>query len=180
MLFLLTAEGVRQVSVDLDFRTGSMTNQKRNNFRYDSIASVRVTEVGERTAGGHQQLIPLDESDRLSEREVDSLILRQAFWLSLISGQAISVVIDNFDSDFLDRMREDPNVLLELALDTSGVNAALRILETAAAEGKGWIALERDRRTRRVMDHRAKLAATRSIGAADVPLQIARARDDEA
>jgi hypothetical protein len=179
MLFLLTGEGVRQVSVDLDFPTGGMTNQKRNNFRYDAIASVRVTEVGERTAGGRRQVIPLDESNRLSDREMDSLILRQAFCLSLVSGNAISVIIDNFDSEFLDRLREDPSVLLELALDTSGVNAALRIMETAAAEGKQWLAQERDRRMRRVMDHRERLTTgVRSIGAGDIPLEITAAGDD--
>jgi hypothetical protein len=180
MLFLLTEEGVRQVSVDLDFPTASMTNQKRDNFRYDAIASVRVTEVGERTAGGRRQVIPLDESSRLSEREMDSLILRQAFWLSLVSGHAISVIIDNFDNDFLDRLREDPGVLLELALDTSGVNAALRILETAAAEGKQWLAKERDRRMHRVMHHQGRLAgATRGIGGADAPLEITGAAEDD-
>jgi hypothetical protein len=175
MLFLLTEEGVRQVSVDLDFPTGSMTNQKRDNFRYDAIASVRVTEVGERTAGGRRQVIPLDDSSRLSEREMDSLILRQAFWLSLVSGHAISVIIDNFDSDFLDRLREDPSVLLELALDTSGVNAALRILETAAAEGKQWLAKERDRRLHRAMHHGGR--PVRGIGAVDVPLEITGAAE---
>jgi hypothetical protein len=84
IVFLLTAAGLRQVSLDLDFLSGTMGNQSRTNFRYDAISSARVTEVGVRFHSGRRSVIVLDDhSDgREPPKEIDSLILSQAFRLS--------------------------------------------------------------------------------------------------
>jgi hypothetical protein len=180
VLFLLTEMGLRQVSFELDFATGAISNQTRIAFRYGSIVSVRVAEIGHRTDNGRRQVIPLDGRER-ADGQTNSLIIRQAFSLALADGQAISVSIENFDAGFLDRVREDPNVLLELALDTSGVNGALRVLEAVAAEGQEWLVQERERRTRRVRDYQRRLSrpATPAIGPAGALLEIGASSDDD-
>lgn len=43
-LFLLTGNGVRQLNVEIDFASGALNNEQRFAFRYDAIASVRITE----------------------------------------------------------------------------------------------------------------------------------------
>ena len=156
-LFLLTEAGVRQVTHDLAFATGVVSNQRRTNFRYDAIAAARVAELGIRFDRGHRQVILLDDNNRNRDNEIQSLILSHGFQLSLVSGQAITVVVENFDDGLLDRMREDPRRLFELALDTSGVAGALRILEAVAAEGREWITQERERRGRRVVEFQKSL-----------------------
>ena len=55
LLFLLTEGGVRQVTVRLDFATGQHARRGRTTFRYEVIASAKVTEAGvrfEKAAGG--------------------------------------------------------------------------------------------------------------------------------
>ncbi|TDD78004.1 hypothetical protein [Actinomadura rubrisoli] len=157
IIFLLTEAGVRQVSVNLDFFDGTVSNQRRNNFQYSKISSARVHEVGIRFDSGRRKVIVIDEEsgDREPPRDpkdIDSLILSQAFRLSLIDGQHIHIVVENFDHGFLDRLREDEDSLFELALDSSGVKSALRVLESVAAEGREWLTQERTRRTRRLLD----------------------------
>jgi len=158
-LYLLTAAGMRRVTANLDFETGMVSNQRRYNFRFDAIAAITVTELGIRFDNGRRQVILLDEHDPAHDQDVRSLILAQGFRLSLASGENITAVVENFDDGLLDRMREDPDRLYELAFDTSGVAAALRVLEAVAAEGREWIHQERARRSRRILDFQ------RSIGA---------------
>lgn len=43
-LFLITVDGVREISTELDFESGSFTGQRRRNFRFDAITSVNVQE----------------------------------------------------------------------------------------------------------------------------------------
>ncbi|HEU5024678.1 MAG TPA: hypothetical protein VFV01_07110 [Spirillospora sp.] len=156
MVFLLTEAGVRQVSVNLDFFDGTVSNQRRNSFQYSNISSARVHEVGVRFDAGRRRVVVIDDEsgDREPPKDIDSLILSQAFRLSLVDGQRIHIVVENFDHGFLDRLREDQDRLFELALDTSGVKSALRVLESVAAEGREWLAQERLRRTRRMLDFR--------------------------
>ncbi len=158
-LYLLTAAGMRRVTANLDFETGIVSNQRRYNFRFDAIAAITVTELGIRFDDGRREVILLDEHDPTQDQDVRSLILAQGFRLSLASGENITAVVENFDDGLLDRMREDPDRLYELAFDTSGVAAALRVLEAVAAEGREWIHQERARRSRRILDFQ------RSIGA---------------
>ena len=158
-LFLLTKTGVRLVTVHLDFATGIVSDQRRTNFRYDTISETQVAELGIRFDGGRRQIILLEENDRNREEQVEALILARGFQLSFVHGRVITVVVENFDDGLIDRMREDPQRLFELALDTSGVAGALRVLEAIAAEGKEWIAQERARRSRRLVDLQQSLDA---------------------
>jgi hypothetical protein len=160
LIFLLTVAGVRQVSLDLDFYNGTIGNERRVNFRYDAISSARVTEVGVRFADGRRHVISLEEEekdDKKPPKDLDSLVFGQSFRLLLMGGQSIDVVIENFDEGFLDRLREDEESLFELALDSSGVRSALRVLEAVAAEGREWLEQERLRRNVRLSDFKRAL-----------------------
>jgi hypothetical protein len=148
-LFLLTDAGVRAVTVDLDFATGKVSNERRTDFRYDAIALARVAQVGHRFEGFRRHVILLNENDQRRAEEVRSFTLSPGFWLSFVGGQPIGVVTDRFDDGFLYRLREDPAQLVKLGFDTSGVTAALSVLEPAAAEGREWITEARARRGRR-------------------------------
>ncbi|RKS77128.1 hypothetical protein BZB76_2502 [Actinomadura pelletieri DSM 43383] len=170
IIFLLTEAGVRQVGVNLDFFDGTVSNQRRNSFQYVKIASARVHEVGVRFDSGRRKVIVIDDGngDREAPKDLDSLLLSQAFRLSLDDGHYIDIVVENFDHGFLDRLREDENSLLELAMDSSGVKGALRVLESVAAEGRDWLVQERIRRTRRLLDFNRDFAARRELpGPAD-------------
>jgi hypothetical protein len=148
---------VRLVAAELDFSTGMVSNQRRMNFRYDAISDAQVAELGIRFDGGRRQIILLDEDDSYRSDKVESIILSQGFRLSFVNGRDINVVVENFDDGLIDRLREDPNRLFELSLDASGVAGALRVLEAIAAEGKEWIAQERARRGRRIVDFQKSL-----------------------
>ncbi|MFC4050615.1 hypothetical protein ACFOY4_13040 [Actinomadura syzygii] len=167
IVFLLTEAGVRQISVDLDFLTGTVSNQQRNNFRYDAIASARVLEVGVRFDAGRRSVILMEEADKAKKdkdkKNVESLISSQAFRLSLTGGPPIEIVVEHFDEGFLDRLRENVDSLFELALDNSGVRGALRVLESVAAEGREWLGQERKRRTRRMFDFKRQIDTRREL-----------------
>ncbi|GAB1823457.1 hypothetical protein [Herbidospora sp. RD11066] len=162
-LFLLNETGVRQVTVRLDFRTGITGNEERMNFQYNSIAAVQVVEVGVRLSDRKRLIVLLDGHDRNSELDGRSLVMAQALHLSLTSGQMIDVVAENFDQGLIDRLRENPERLLELALDTSGIRGAARILEAVAAEGHRWIAQEKARRQRRLIDFARRSGERRAL-----------------
>jgi hypothetical protein len=44
LVFLLTKEGMRQLTATLDFDTGDFSDERRMNYRFDAVASVEVTE----------------------------------------------------------------------------------------------------------------------------------------
>ncbi|SDP40025.1 hypothetical protein [Lentzea jiangxiensis] len=135
-IFLLTRSGVRETRVELNFLTGEARNERRNLFRYDALASASVTEVGLRATHG--------EGD--GAREVERLRSRR-FCLTLVNGRDITVVAENFRNSN-DSLLEDESELFLVALQTSGIDAALPILEAVAAEGSDWIDREQERRER--------------------------------
>jgi hypothetical protein len=161
LLFLLTEGGVRQVSATLDLATGRFYNQRRDTFRYDMIASVRVEEVGVRIDAGHRRVLGREEIGRSSPRDLD---LQRAFRLSLVNNQHVDVLVDGFQEGTFERLPEDKAFLEELAMNTSGVSEALRILEAVSAEGREWLALERARRRRRLQDFRASQGIPDGLG----------------
>jgi hypothetical protein len=133
-IFLLTRSGVRETRLELDFLTGEARNERRNLFSYDKLASASVAETGLRATRG--------EGD--GTREVERLRSRQ-FRLTLVHGGDITVVAENF-RNANDSVLEDDSELFLVALQTSGIDAALPILEAVAAEGSDWIAREQERR----------------------------------
>ncbi|MFG1608041.1 hypothetical protein [Actinoplanes sp. NPDC049265] len=155
-VFLLTEGGVRQFAVESDFLTGMIGNEERTAFHYGAFASARVKEFGMRLGGGRSaaKTATPRPTDSPGHRPVgDALVLSRTFELALVNDQLIKVRAENFDEGLIDRVREDPRNLLELALDVAGINGALQILESVAAEGKDWIERERRRRDRRLRNY---------------------------
>ncbi|HUN32413.1 MAG TPA: hypothetical protein VMU95_10335 [Trebonia sp.] len=85
-------------------------------------------------------------------KDVDSLILAKAFQLVIAGYGKLDVVVENFDHGFLDRLQEDKEAMLELALDNSGVTGAVLVLKTIAREGRDRLEWMKQRRTRQVTD----------------------------
>ncbi|MFS8097894.1 hypothetical protein LFM09_12205 [Lentzea alba] len=133
-IFLLTRSGVRESRQELNFLTGEARNERRNLFRYDALASASVRETGVRATRGFGE--DTQEVERLRSRR---------FCLTLVNGRDITVVAENF-RNANDTVLEDESELFLVALQTSGIDAALPILEAVAAEGSDWIAREQERR----------------------------------
>ncbi|MFF0721695.1 hypothetical protein [Micromonospora sp. NPDC003816] len=111
LLFLLTEDGVRQVSCDLDFQTVESDNTQRLNYRFDAVAAVRIDGVATR---------------------------QQTFKLTLVNGEFVETKVGELEEETL---QEDENAvkIARLSLDASGLPHTLHILEGIAAEGKEWV-----------------------------------------
>jgi membrane protein implicated in regulation of membrane protease activity len=116
-LFLITHDGVREVTTELDFEHGRLGDQERTNFRFDAVSSVHVVQSGASDCkleltlfNGPTRDIRVVDADRRGAESRDS--------------------VDNGASD------EKPS---ETSLDSAGFAHTLHILEGIAAEGKNWI-----------------------------------------
>ncbi|MBT8227720.1 MAG: hypothetical protein HKP61_22270 [Dactylosporangium sp.] len=117
LVFLLTADGVRQMAVDLDFEQARFRNQERLNYRYDAVAAVGVQEADD----GHK-----------------------TFELALVNSHSIDVEVTGPASDPV-APGEDCRTVSRATLDAAGLGNTLHVLEGIAAEGKAWIHHERRR-----------------------------------
>jgi hypothetical protein len=122
LLFLLTDDGVRQVDIELDFEKVSSQRTQRLNYRFDTVAAVRID-------GTPAQ--------------------RQTFELTLFNGPPVRVqvtepVVEDAEAG------EDVWTLSRVALDASGLPRTLEIMEGIAAEGKEWIRRRHGRVTKRL------------------------------
>jgi hypothetical protein len=61
------------------------------------------------------------------------------------------------------RIREQPEMMLELALDAAGLTGTLDVLEQVAAEGKDWIAREKERQSRRLKTYQEGMGTLERI-----------------
>ncbi|MBB3051238.1 hypothetical protein FHS23_002261 [Prauserella isguenensis] len=114
-IFLLTKDGVREVTTELDFKGIRFGAQSRHNFRFDAVSSIYVERA---TNGSHQLQLSLMNGDPRPIRVADTVV----------------------DDDL--REGEDPDRIAEMNLDASGFVHTLRLLEGIAAEGKEWIRRE--------------------------------------
>lgn len=131
MVILLTRHGVRESLVHLNFITGEIKNEAWNVFGYDRIASASLT-VREKTVKR-----PEEPARKVRNRD---------FRLRLLDGMEILAVSDRVDVEN-DLEDNDEAELNRLAAATSGMDAALPILEAVAHKGRDWIEFENDRRT---------------------------------
>ncbi|GGT06790.1 hypothetical protein GCM10010156_75210 [Planobispora rosea] len=118
LLFLLTKDGVRQLTVHLDFRKATFHRLARTNYRYDAFTSVQVAET--------------DSGENVFE-------------LTLTNGDPIKVKVTDPPTDVTEKEDKDPQGASQMTLDTAGLGNALHVLEGIAAEGKQWITFERER-----------------------------------
>lgn len=118
LLFLLTKDGVRQLTADLDFERGTFHDRARTNYRYEAVAAVRVRQADD---GAH------------------------SFELALVNGELVQAemlagAIEELQID------ETATTVSETTLDAAGFGHTLHVMEGIAAEGKRWIEQERRRR----------------------------------
>lgn len=120
LVFLLTRDGVRQASANLDFEKMRFNDWIRTNYRFDAVAAVYVTE-----------------SDHHPK----------TFQLTLVNGESVDVDIPESGAEQL-AVGEDSAMLSAVAIDASGLTNTLHILEGVAADGKDWIrhTVEREQR----------------------------------
>ncbi|GGT43935.1 hypothetical protein ACFFV7_33160 [Nonomuraea spiralis] len=118
LLFLLTKDGVRQLTVHLDFQKATTRSRARTNYRYDAFTSVQVAET--------------DNGENVFE-------------LTLTNGDPIKVKVTDPPTEVTEIEDKDPQGASQVTLGTAGLGNALHVLEGVAAEGKEWIAFERQR-----------------------------------
>jgi hypothetical protein len=123
VLFLLTRDGVRQVTVHLDFEAATAQAIQRVTYRFDAVASVRI--------------------DGLATQ-------RQTFALTLINGSPITMPVTEAIGEL--EPGEDPVKLSQVSLDASGLPHTLDVLEGIAAEGKEWVHHQHRRTEERLAD----------------------------
>lgn len=122
LVFLLTRDGVRQASADLDFEIMVFNDWVRTNYRYDAVAAVYVTESSDHP---------------------------RTFELTLVNGEKVEVRVAESGAEQL-RRGEDSKTLSEVAIDASGLTNTLHILEGVAADGKDWLRHEVEREEGRI------------------------------
>lgn len=110
-LFLITQDGVREISAELDFERAEPNGQERNNFRFDAVSSVHVTQTSD---------------------------LGYTLGLTLTNGPTRKIRVTDPEGYQFDSS-ESPDAFSKINLDTAGFAHTLHILEGIAAEGKGWI-----------------------------------------
>ncbi|MEV4899018.1 hypothetical protein AB0K48_57815, partial [Nonomuraea sp. NPDC055795] len=118
LLFLLTKDGVRQLTVHLDFEKAIFRDRARTNYRYDAFTSVQVAET--------------DNGENVFE-------------LTLTNGDPIKVKVTDPPTGVTENEDKDPQGTSLVTLGTTGLGNAQHVLEGVAAEGKEWIAFERQR-----------------------------------
>lgn len=71
-VFLLTEGGVRQVTMDLDFCTGRVSNPHSTAFPYEKIAWAKVAEAGWRFDSGGRRVVVFDDKANGGRRAEDA------------------------------------------------------------------------------------------------------------
>ncbi|MFG3340651.1 hypothetical protein [Glycomyces sp. NPDC048151] len=117
-LFLITNDGVREVISELDFEHIAFNGQERNNFRFEALSSVNVTE-------------DLNNSRNLNL----TLTNGPTRIINVTDAEIMEPDPATVQSDVVDT----PVNFLRMNLSAAGFTHALRILEGIAAEGKRWI-----------------------------------------
>ncbi|MEU2308889.1 hypothetical protein [Streptomyces misionensis] len=110
-LFLVTQDGVREVSTEFDFTDAKRGNEQRSNYRFDALSSVQVTEHAH---------------------------VRYDLELVLTNGPARNIRVKDAD---MHQLAPDENAqeIDEIDLSAAGFIHTFRLLEGIAADGKGWI-----------------------------------------
>ncbi|MFD6445293.1 hypothetical protein ACFWEJ_09320 [Promicromonospora sp. NPDC060204] len=122
-LFLITEDGVREVSKVVNFETGRFNSEERNTFRFDAVSSVNVVEG---TNGKQNLRLTLTNGPTR-----DILVTK---------GQDLEFAEHDPRNPEPPESDVEPDNPLDTSLDTTGFAPTLRILEGIAADGKNWIA----------------------------------------
>jgi hypothetical protein len=110
-LFLVTQDGVREISTEFDFTDAKRGDEQRSNYRFDALSSVQVTERAH--IGYDLELV-------------------------LTNGPARNIRVKDADTHQL-APDENAQEIAEINLNSAGFIHTFHLLEGIAAEGKGWI-----------------------------------------
>ncbi|MFC7912693.1 hypothetical protein [Streptomyces sp. NPDC057386] len=110
-LFLVTRDGVRELSTEYDFATAQRGDRQRTNYRFDALSSVQVTE---RNSVGYD------------------------LELYLTNGPARRIRVKDADQEQLGP-DENADEITEIDFRAAGFIHTFRLLEGIAADGKGWV-----------------------------------------
>ncbi|MGW7454232.1 hypothetical protein [Streptomyces sp. NPDC054787] len=110
-LFLFTQDGIREISSELNFSDATRRNEQRNNYRFDALTSVQVTENVD--VGYDLELV-------------------------LTNGPARKIRVKDADAHQL-APTENAQEISEINLSAAGSAHTFRLLEGIAADGKSWI-----------------------------------------
>ncbi|WP_261569646.1 hypothetical protein [Frankia gtarii] len=111
LVFLLTRNGVRQLTAELDFERGRFHAHQWINYRFEAISAVQVNQTS------------TDEP---------------TFKITLVDGQEIKAHVTSQAPENL-RQGDVPQTVADVTLDAAGFHHTLHVLEGIAAEGRGWI-----------------------------------------
>ncbi|MFF1713937.1 hypothetical protein [Streptomyces sp. NPDC058268] len=110
-LFLISGDGVREISADCDFTDTNRANVQRSNYRFDALSSIHVTE----------------RADHGYDLE-----------LVLINGPSREIRVKDAETEQL-APEENAQQIDEINLNAAGFIHTFRLLEGIAADGKGWL-----------------------------------------
>ncbi|MFJ6520147.1 hypothetical protein ACIQJ4_18100 [Streptomyces filamentosus] len=110
-LFLFTQDGIREISSEFDFSDATRRNEQRNNYRFDALTSVQVTENAD--VGYDLELL-------------------------LANGPARKIRVKDAEARQL-APTENSQEISEISLSAAGSTHTFRLLEGIAADGKSWI-----------------------------------------
>ncbi|MEU5024872.1 hypothetical protein [Streptomyces milbemycinicus] len=110
-LFLVTQDGVREISTEFDFTDAKRGDEQRSNYRFDALSSVQVTERAH--IGYDLELV-------------------------LTNGPARNIRVKDADTHQL-APDENAQEIDEINLNAAGSIHTFRLLEGIGADGKGWI-----------------------------------------
>jgi hypothetical protein len=110
-LFLVTSDGVREISTELNFETASFNGEERSNYRFDAVSSVHVATT---------------------------MAFKYTLELTLSNGPTRNIRVTEPDAQ-QPSPEEHIDSFIALNLETAGFAPTLHILEGIAAEGKNWI-----------------------------------------
>lgn len=117
LLFLLTKDGVRQVTVTLDFETAGFGDQQRLTYQYNSVVAAHVVDA------------------RNGEKKLSLTLMNNPRDELTITGEWPG----------MPELGDDDRIASQVSLDASGLDRTVHVLEGIAAEGKEWITHENRR-----------------------------------
>jgi hypothetical protein len=130
-VILLTRHGVRSSQAYLNFTTGEVKDRTWNAFGYDRISSASLS-----MKEGRSKDASTGQWRKTRSRQ---------FSLRLLDTSTIIEISERTDLGS-DTVVEDEEELERLAAETSGLDAALPVMEAIAHHGRAWIELEDRRR----------------------------------
>jgi hypothetical protein len=140
-VFLLTENGIREFRTVLDASTGRPGGQGRLGFSYDVIVSAAVEEW-DKQEGKLRRLIQLRETfaEDFALPPLTDPTIRLDLVLALTHGEAARIAVESYQ-DLMEE-GEQRRDLFRVALETSGIGEAMRVLEAVAVDGRDWVVKE--------------------------------------